>query len=131
MALTPAVERAVEELRASYPDHALDVVEDGQGGARVRVHDLFLGDQYDPKTSWIAFAITFQYPEADVYPHFLIRKLKRVDNAPLGEAFQQGDSTKWDGELATQLSRRSNNRNHDLDTAAIKLGKVLAWLRSQ
>ncbi len=130
MALTRAVERAIEEVRASYPDHKVEVVEDGQGGARVRVHDLFLGEQYDPKTSWIAFAITFQYPEADVYPHFLIRTLKRVDNAPLGGAFQQTENTRWEGELATQVSRRSNNRNHDLDTAAIKVGKVLVWLRS-
>jgi hypothetical protein len=45
-----------------------------------------------------------------------------------GGEFQQ---VQWNGAPATQLSRRSNNRIQDLDTAAIKLNKVLAWIRSR
>jgi len=128
VALKQAVERAIAEIRETFVGHKVDVTEDGDGGARVRVHDLHLGEQYVPSTSWVEFAITFQYPEADVYPHFLVPGLKRVDGAGLGGEFQQ---VQWNGSPATQLSRRSNNRIQDLDTAAIKLNKVLTWIRSR
>jgi hypothetical protein len=128
MSINAAVERAIEEVRATFPENPIDVTEDGQGGARVRVHDLHLGEQYEPARSWALFAITFQYPEADVYPHFFVPGLKRVGGGALGEGFQE---TQWNSEAVTQVSRRSNNRNADLDTAAIKLGKVLAWVRTR
>jgi hypothetical protein len=125
--LKSAVEQAVREVQETYAGHDVEVVEDGQGGARVRVSDLLLGDQYNPSKSWIAFAITFQYPEADVYPHF-VGRLVKANGAALGESFS---ASTWSGEAAIQVSRRSNNRNQDLDTAAIKLNKVLAWIRSR
>jgi hypothetical protein len=128
VALKAAVQQAISEIEETFSGHSVVVTEDGQGGARVRVHDLDLGGQYGPPKSWIEFAITFQYPEADVYPHFLIGGLKRVNGGALGGEFQQ---VQWNGSTVTQLSRRSNNRNQDFDTAAIKLNKVLAWIRSR
>src|SRR4051812_1421261 len=120
MALKPAVQQAILEIEKTFAGHLVAVTEDGQGGARVRVHDLDLGAQYEPAKSWIEFAITFQYPEADVYPHFLVGGLKRVDGGALGGEFQQ---VQWSGATATQVSRRSTNRNQEFDTAAIKLNK--------
>lgn len=128
MALKAAVQQAIREIEESFVGRRVEVTEDGQGGARVRVHDLDLGGQYEPPKSWIEFVITFQYPEADVYPHFLVGGLRRVNGGALGTEFQQ---VQWNNSTVTQLSRRSNNRNQDLDTAAIKLNKVLAWIRSK
>ncbi len=128
MALKPDVDKAIAEIRETFAGKQVDVTEDGQGGARVRVHDMHIGDQYKPSTSWVEFAITFQYPAADVYPHFFVGGVTRVDGGELGGEFQQVD---WNGAPATQLSRRSNRMNQDVDTAAIKLTKVLAWVRSR
>lgn len=128
MTLKTSVQRAIEEIVASFAGHKVDVTEDGQGGARVGVHDLHVGDQYAAPTSQVAFALTFQYPEADVYPHFVVPRMTRADGSPLGPSFS--DSS-WGDAAATQVSRRSNNRIQDLETAVIKLLKVLAWIRSR
>jgi hypothetical protein len=128
VALKTAVQQAIREIEKTFTGTKVDVTEDGSGGAHVRVQDLHLGDQYQPSVSWVAFAITFQYPEADVYPHFLVAGFARVDGKSLGESFGQAT---WEESPVTQVSRRSNNRNQDLDTAAIKLNKVLTWIRSR
>ncbi len=126
--LKPAVDQALAELRETFAKHRIDVCEDGDGGSRVRVHDLLVGNQYSPSTSWVGFAITFQYPAADVYPHFVVGTFARTNGAPLGEGFQQSN---WNGESVVQVSRRSNHRDLSTETAAIKLTKVLEWLRSR
>ena len=128
MTLKAPVQQAIAEIEASFSGHKIDVTEDGQGGARVCVHDLHVGDQYLAPASQVAFALTFQYPEADVYPHFVIPRMTRLDASALGPSFS--DSS-WGDVAATQVSRRSNNRIQDLETAVIKLHKVLAWIRSR
>jgi hypothetical protein len=127
--VTPEVDAAIEEIKRTWAGHHVDVVPEPQGGAYVTVHDLRLGDQYQPATSWVGFLITFQYPRADVYPHFLTAELRRVDGQALGESFQQ--PIPWCGQPATQVSRRSNHLDPAVDTAATKLAKVLAWVRSR
>lgn len=127
--MTPDVGEAIAELEAAFPDHAVEVTPDSQGGAYVVVHDLPLGPQYRPNRSWVGFVVGFQYPASDVYPHFTDPTLTRVDGAPIGPAFQQ--PIQWQGRMATQISRRSNGWNPAEDSAALKLGKVLDWLASQ
>lgn len=128
-----SVQQAVEEIRRTYPDRPIDVAPDPDGGAFVRVHQLPIGDQYEPPESWVAFRITFQHPMADIYPHFLIPDLRRKDGKPLGEGFHAG--RKWEhpgnSEPATMVSRRSNHRNAATETAVVKLAKVLDWIRSR
>ncbi len=126
--LTPEVEEAVAELRAAFSQNEVEVEPDNAGGAYVLVRDLPLGDQYRPARSWIGFQITFQYPHADVYPHFTDPTLARTDNQALGQGFAR---TKWHGRDVTQISRRSNQWNPAEDTAAIKLAKVLQWIVNQ
>jgi hypothetical protein len=128
VALNAGVERGIVEIRETFEGHPIDVREDGQGGAVVRVHDLHVGDQYEPSVSWVEFVLTFQYPAADVYPHFLVPDLRRKDRNPLGDGFGQ---VTWNSASATQVSRRSNRMNAAVDTAAIKLTKVLQWTRSR
>jgi hypothetical protein len=128
-----AVEQAIEEIRKSFVGQRVDVEADDDGGAFVRVHDLEIGEQYETERSWVAFHITFQYPFADVYPHFCGADVKRKDGAALGEGFSAGAQwkTKSQSEAAIQVSRRSNHWDSSADTAAIKLDKVLTWIRSR
>lgn len=136
MAMTPDVELAITELRDAYPASTVTAVEDGQGGAFVTVDSVYIGERYEPSSTWIKFAITFQYPVADVYPHFIPREVRRLagpptDGTPLGTgtAYTQyavgGETIN-----VIQLSRRSNHLNPAIDTAAMKLEKVLDWLRN-
>ncbi len=127
--MTPEVEEAITEIRSAFLDHAVAVTPDPQGGAYVVVQDLPLGPQYSLERSWVGFDIGFQYPFADVYPHFTDPNLARVDGAPLGEGFQQ--PIQWHDRMATQISRRSNGWTAAEDTAALKLCKVLDWLASR
>lgn len=124
--LTPDVTRAIEELRASFPDCALTIREDGQGGASVIVEDAPLGSPYEQDKTWIGAVITFQYPYADVYPHFVRGDLKRIDGKPLGEATSIAT---FEGRSAIQLSRKSNRLGEAPQNAAKKYLKVLDWLR--
>lgn len=94
--------------------------------------DLHYGDQYDPKRGPITFHIVYTYPNADIYPHVLIGGVARTDKKPLGEGFQQKpmELGPFKGD-ATMVSRRSNHWDASRDTAAIKLVKVLDWIRSR
>ena len=131
--MTAAVQQAIAEIRAAFPGHKMDVEPDTDGGAHVKVHDVFLGDQYEPSVLWLAFRITFQYPFADIYPHFCTATLKRKDGRSLGDGFNLNNQ--WQTPKATEpailLSRRSNRLNPETDTAALKLAKVLDWIRSR
>ena len=110
----------------------MDVEADDDGGAFVKVHDLLIGTHYIPERSWVAFRITFQYPFADVYPHYCVANLGRKDGHALGGGFSQNNwKTSASDQSATMMSRRSNQLNAATDTAALKLAKVLDWMRSQ
>ena len=123
--LTPEVAEAIAELKQVFPDREMTAEEDGHGGAYVIVPDLDLGPQYQPARSWIGFQISYQYPLADVYPHFTDPSLARADGQPLGAGF---GTVHWRERQVTQISRRSNRWEPAVDTAAAKLAKVLQWL---
>jgi hypothetical protein len=126
--MTPDVEHAITELQETWPDSRLTVRPDPQGGALVIVEDVPLGDPYEQDSSWVGFTLSFQYPYADVYPHFVRGDLRRRDGNGLGEAMTPAT---FDGRPAVQVSRRSNRHEPDLQTAAIKLHKVLEWMRTR
>jgi hypothetical protein len=128
MTLKSEVAEAIEEIKATFPASSVEVREDGEGGAYVFVEPVDPGEQYVQRETWIGFRITFQYPNSDVYPHFVRGDLSRVDGAPLGDATSL---TTFEGRAAVQLSRRSPNIDPNCDTAALKLLKVLEWLRSR
>ncbi len=117
--------QAVGEVREAFPECTVTARDDGDGGALVMVEGVPLGPPYVQATTWIAFAITRQYPYADVYPHFVRGDLARADGAALGGGMSL---TAYLGQAAVQISRRSNRLNPTTDTVAIKLTKVLHWL---
>lgn len=127
--MTPEVEAAVKEVEQSFPGSRVEVEPDSDGGALVIVWDLGIGPTYVPETVWVGFRITFQYPRADVYPHFLDPAIRRKDGHALGEGFS--NTTDWRGRPVVQVSRRSNRLNPETDTAATKLAKVLEWVRAK
>jgi len=127
--MTPEVGEAIDEIRRAFPTSSVEVVEEEQqGGGYVVVHGVFVGNHYEPSTTWVGFLITFQYPRVDVYPHFFDARLRRRDGRALGEAFSLQS---WRARPALQISRRSNRWNPATDTAAVKLAKVLEWIRSR
>jgi Prokaryotic E2 family E len=122
------VQQAIEEVREFFPGCGLDIDEDGQGGAFVVVGNVDVSSKYKPTSTWCGFQITFQYPRADVYPHFIDGAIVRADGKPHGQGIS---TTTWRNRCALQLSRKSNRWDSTVDTAATKLAKVLEWLRSQ
>ena len=127
--LTPEVGQAIDEIAAAFPDAAVNAEADGEGGAYVSVRDVALAPIYRQRETWIGFHITYMYPSADVYPHFVREDLCRADGNPLGSGMSSPSSFR--NCPAIQLSRRSNRRNPVTDTAALKLQKVLRWINDR
>ena len=125
--IAPAVAKAIEEIRCTFEGSDVDVEPDGSGGATVMVRDVPMGRPYAQTDVWFGFHITFQYPYADVYPHFTAPDLARSDGGGLGSGF---GTASFRGQPATQISRRSNRLNPETDTAALKLLKVVKWMKS-
>ncbi len=126
--MTPEVEAAITEIKEAFPSLEIEVISESQGGAYVVVQNLSIGERFIPSATWIGFLITFQYPDADVYPHFIRGDLRRAD----GQSLPAGITgpTTWQNRSALQVSRRSNRWTAGVDTAASKLAKVLSWLRT-
>jgi hypothetical protein len=127
--MNEAVTQAVTDIRAGWTDATVTAEPDNDGGAYVIVEPVSIGDIYTLAATWIGFRITFQYPYADIYPHFVRSDLQRRDGRPLGDGMSGGHT--FAGRAAIQISRRSNRLNPATDTAALKLGKVLQWLASR
>jgi hypothetical protein len=126
--MTPDVEQAIKELKESFESNKIEVEEESQGGAYIIIHDLEIGSQYSPSKTWIGFIIGFQYPTADVYPHYIDGAVKRVDDKPLIDPFSK---TNWRDKDVWQISRRTNNLDPLTQTATSKLFKIIDWLRKQ
>ena len=126
--VTEAVAKAIEEIRRTFEGCEVEVFPDGSGGAEVVVRGIPLGCPYAQDKVWIGFHITYQYPYADVYPHFTNAELARSGGGGLGSGF---GGASFRGSAAIQISRRSNRLNPETDTAALKLLKVVKWMKEQ
>lgn len=126
--MTPEVKQAVGGLRACFPDTEVDAVSTGDGGAIVTIARVDPGSVYTQHETWLRFLIGFQYPYADIYPLFVRPDLTRADGQPHGKGFAAAE---FEGHKALQLSRQSKRLNPLIDTAALKVMKVLEWLRAQ
>ena len=124
--IVPGVTKALEEIRRTFDKCAVEAEPDGSGGAVVVVKGIPMGCPYVQAEVWVGFQITFQYPHADVYPHFTNADLVRSDGGGLGGGFGTGA---FRGQPAIQVSRRSNRLNPETDTAALKLLKVIRWMK--
>jgi hypothetical protein len=138
--MKPEVEKAVQELLHGAPGRVRHE-EDGKGGAFVLVEGIDIGEHFAPNLTWIGFHITWPYPDADVYPHFIDASARYVGSgaAPnlhpdgaLPAAMSRGNfEAPGFGLQAIQISRRSNRRNSETDTALDKLLRVIEFLRTR
>lgn len=124
--MTPEVAQALGEIRATFSENQVEHAEDGAGGAYVRVLDLDFGEGFVPRHCWLAVHLTHMYPAADVYPQFTNAELARVGR-PLGQALS---AAHWQGNPATQISRKSTNWRAGIDSGATKIHQVLQWLKN-
>lgn len=132
MSITPEIQVALDELRASFPDSLVTIDESGDGGCWVRVDPVDLGAGYVGRNSWAMFQLLYPYPECDIYPTFVRPDLARVDGEPLGDGFAQPVGCGLNGtQQATQVSRRTNSLERDTNTAVGKLLKVLRWVSAR
>lgn len=134
MTVAPDVARAVDELRATFPDSSVIVEETGDGGVWVLLDPITVGTAFTHTHTWVRFRIPFTYPEADIYPFFVRADLRRADGAELrpDHGFQQPILCGPDGDIeSTQLSRVTRNVRSEWNSAAGKLLKVQQWLETQ
>jgi hypothetical protein len=138
--MKPDVATAIQELRDGLPGHNVRTQDDGVGGAFVIVDDLDIGDSFAPPVSWLGFHITFGYPEASVYPHFMDARVRYVGEGETPNAHADGNlpaamsrgATMAGFDLpAVQISRKSNHSNPETDSALQKLLRILEFLKSR
>lgn len=135
-----AVAKALEDLREGLPGTEISSLDDPDGGAYVLVKNLDIGSSFAPATSWIGFHITFSYPDADVYPHFIDAKVQYVGEGEAPNEFADGNLPKAMTRNAVaagfdlpaiQVSRKSENRDPTAYSALSKLLSVVEFLRTR
>ena len=137
--MKPAVVEAIRQLEEGAPGGVVESREDGSGGAYVLVRALDLGKAYAPSESWIAFHLTWTYPDGDVYPHFMDHAVSYIGGAApnvhpegnLPTSLARGNMVPGFELPAIQISRRSQRWNPETDTALHKLLRVLDFIRSR
>jgi hypothetical protein len=138
--MKPEVEAAIEQLKDAGVGTEIRTKPDTDGGAYVIVDDVTVGDAFEPTTSWVGFHIVWSYPDADVYPHFLDAGLRYVGSGStpnqhadgkLPKALTRGAKMPGFDLPAIQVSRRSNHRDAQSDSALQKLLRVVAFLESR
>ena len=126
--MNSGVAQAIEELRRCFPEAEVVARAKEDGGCVVTMNPIDVGSKYEPQLTWMKFEIAYQYPYADVYPLFMSSELSRTDGKPHGEGITLSE---FHGERALQLSRRNNGLNPAIDTAALKVTKVIKWFQEQ
>lgn len=119
---------AIAELERAFPDAPVHVVEDGSGGARVRIEDVDLGERFTPRRTWIGGHLTALYPNADIYPVFIGADVQRSDGVPFIVPITSG-ATFMD-RPALQVSRMNNQLHLARQTALSKFNKILHFLET-
>ncbi len=135
-----AVAAAIEEIKVAFPEAEVNSIGDDDGGAFVVVEPISIGSTFSPTTTWIGFHITFGYPEADVYPHFMGPDVKYVGDGPtpneypdgnLPTPLSRGGTMPGFDKPAIQISRRTKIVDAESSTALHKLRRVLEFLRTR
>lgn len=128
--MSPELSVAVDEVRATFPELSVDTKLNDDGSVWVVVKDVYLGDQWSPDHSSVSFTISTQYPYAECYPHYLEASVKKTDGSPLGDAVHASQRTPQ-GDEAVMVSQVNRQFSNIPDTAAVKLVKVVDWIRSR
>ncbi len=122
------VTKAIEQLKRAYPCSGVTVCEDGDGGAKVIVENVEIGEKFQPSSTWLGGHIPALYPYADIYPLFMSNDVSRVDGVMFNDPISHGHQ--FLDRPALQISRRNNHTQHYPQTAVEKFQKVLHFLRN-
>lgn len=132
------VKSALDELKKDFPKAKVIYDANANGGAQVIVEGIDLGHPFTAKTTWFGFEIPYNYPYADIYPHFTAPDLQLVDKnrdsldkiTGLSLRTRQKGEHYFMGRLAMQISRVSSQKSQNLTNASAKLLNVRKWLLS-
>lgn len=120
------VSAAIEELKRQFDEATFIVIEDGQGGARIIMEPVSIGNRYSPASTWFGFHIPAQYPYADIYPVFMGADVTRADGVPFAAPVTNGHN--FEGRSAIQISRRNAAAETGSQKATAKILKVLDFM---
>lgn len=121
------VTEAIEELRRKFPRCAVNIEDDGNGGARVVLENVELGQRFSPDRTWLGAHIPALYPYADIYPVFMGAEVTRADGVPFTPPITP--NANFNGRPALQISRRNNLAQQYPQPAYAKFIKVLDFLQ--
>ena len=132
-----AVAEALKELAEGMPNAIVSHLEDDDGGAYVVVEPVDIGPSFEPRHTWAGFHVTYAYPEADVYPHFISGNVKYIGAADTPNKHADGDLPvplsrgKMPGfeRPAVQISRRTKSPDGETYSALYKLRRVIDLLK--
>jgi hypothetical protein len=123
--LSDSVASGIAELRREFG--TVTMVATGDGGARVTVEKVPLPPSLAKADCWTGFVMPYNYDDVQVYGHFLPADLRYADGRALvGPGFQAGQI--WEGLPAIKISRNSPRWRCGVDSATLKLLKVIEWL---
>lgn len=134
------VEQAIDQIKSAGVGTGVQSVPDADGGAYVLVDGIDIGAAFSPSVTWLGFQITWSYPDADCYPHFIDAGVKYVASGATPNQHVDGDlpTAMSRGALmpgfdrpAIQISRRSNRRVAETDSALQKLLRIIDFVRSR
>jgi hypothetical protein len=119
------VAKGILELRETFG--SLNVRPTGDGGAYVTVSRIRLPRNLSLRQSWAGFLLPYSYDDVQVYGHFFPAELRHADGRPLDGPGIQGGQV-WEGQPAIKVSQNSPRWRSGVDSAALKLVRVLEWL---
>lgn len=131
-----SVATAIKEIAEAGIGTGIRTKEDADGGAFVIVDGVQIGDSFTPSVSWIGFHVVWAYPDSDVYPHFADPALRYVGSQPVPNQHPEGSlpTALTRGAVmpgfevpAIQISRRSNHRNAETDSALQKMLRIIEF----
>lgn len=120
------VSLAIEELKRQFDGATFTISEDGQGGARIIMEPISIGNRYTPTSTWLGFQIPAQYPYADIYPVFMGADVVRVDGVAFAAPVTNGHN--FEGRPAIQISRRNPVADKGSQKATAKILKVVDFI---
>lgn len=120
--LTTEIARAIEELEEAFPGR-VGLAEHDETGAVVRILDVPLSPRWTPRTGELWFLVPYHYPDAPIYPYYLIGA------TPTGGYVPALQPVTWRGRGVTQVSLRHNAWDPANDTAVGCALQSMDWLR--
>jgi hypothetical protein len=124
------VARAIAELKDHFGEEVVAAQPEGQGGARVTIARVPLPPGLNLEQAWAGFVIPYNYDDVQIYGHHFPRELRRSDGSELaGSGISYAGE--WQGKASLVVSRDSKRWRKGVDTALLKLLKVLEFLEKR